>query len=456
MNTENKQQEIFENASVSKAVWTLALPTIASMMVMLFYNLADTFFVGQTNDAMQVAAVSLTMPIFMLFIALGNLFGIGGSSAISRYFGAKRIDDIKHISSFCFYGALIAGAIIGGIGLIFMDKIVPLTGATAATFDYVHQYLTYLAWGAPFIVLANAYGNVVRSIGLAKEAMVGMMIGTIVNIVLDPIMILAMDMGVIGAAVATVIGNIFATIYYVALLGRGKSALSISPKDFGFNGRIISDVFKIGIPASLNNFLMSVASLIYNVFLSGYGDIPVAAMGIALKANMMLIMLYLGLTMGAQPLIGYSYGSKNYDRMKQVIKYIMIVSLCMGVVIASVYMFTAESIVAVFINDAEVISYGTIMVRAQAVSGCCLGVMFVSMSTLQAMGKAGASLILSVCRQGLLFIPTILIVNYLFGLDGLIWAQPIADAISIVLSIVLMVYTLKNLQGKKELQMELM
>ncbi|WP_317853691.1 MATE family efflux transporter [Chakrabartyella piscis] len=446
MDISNKKQDLFENQPISKSVWTLALPTIASMMVMLFYNLADTFFVGQTGDAMQVAAVSLTMPIFMLFIALGNLFGIGGSSAISRYLGAKRTDDIKHVSSFCFYGALGAGLLIGVLGLIFMETVVLLTGATEATYAYVYEYLTYLAFGAPFIVLANAYGNVVRSVGLVKEAMIGMMIGTIVNIVLDPIMILTLDMGVIGAAVATVIGNVIASIYYVILLQKGKSVLSIQPKDFTLQGKIVSDVFKIGTPASLNNLLMSIASLIYNVFLSGYGDIPVAAMGIALKANMLLIMLYLGLTMGAQPLIGYNYGAGNYTRMKQVIKYIITVALSMGVVIASIYFVTAETIVSVFINDAEVIAYGTIMLRAQAVSGCLLGIMFVSMSTLQSMGKAMASLVLSVSRQGLLFIPTIFIVNYLFGLDGLIWAQPVADCISIVVAIILLTVTLKQTQ----------
>lgn len=456
MNLENKQQEIFENPSISKSVWTLALPTIASMMVMLFYNLADTFFVGQTGDAMQVAAVSLTMPIFLLFIALGNLFGIGGSSAISRYLGAKRMDEIKNASSFCFYGALVAGLILGMLGIVFMDVLVPLIGATEATHDYVYEYLTYLAFGAPFIVLANAYGNVVRSIGLAKEAMVGMMIGTIVNIVLDPIMILAMDMGVIGAAVATVIGNIIAAIYYVVLLWKGKTALSIRFVDCKLKGKLVGDVLKIGVPASLNNFLMSIANIIYNVFLSGYGDIPVAAMGIALKANMLLIMLYLGLTMGVQPLIGYNFGSKNYDRMKQIIKYVMTVALTMGVIIGVIYLFAAGNIVSIFIHDEAVISYGTTMLRAQTVSGCFLGVLFVSMSTLQSMGKAGTSLILSVSRQGLLFIPSILITNYLFGLDGLIWAQPVADVISIVLSIVLLGYTYKKLHQEQNGKMELL
>ncbi len=449
MKSTSKNQELFENTPISKAVWTLALPTMASMLVTLAYNLADTFFVGQTNDQAQVAAVSLVMPVFLMMMAFGNLFGIGGGSAISRFLGAQQYDDVKHVSSFCFYGAIISGIIVGGLALIFMPQIIPLTGATPSTYHYVEQYLSYIAIGAPFIIISNAFGNIVRSDGSAKQAMIGMMLGTVVNIVLDPIMILWMDMGVIGAAVATVIGNIVGTIYYIVLLSKKSNSLSLKLKDFTMKNKIPSQVLSIGIPASLNNILMSVASIIFNVFLSQYGDAPIAAMGIAMKSNMLLIMLLMGLTMGAQPLIGYNYGAKNFDRMKKVVRYIILVGIGIGAVLMVAYLTWAEPIVSAFIKDSEVITYGTKMVRVQASTSFILPVMFVAMSALQSMGRAISSLILSICRQGLVFIPCAFFADILWGLDGLIWAQPIADVFSVILSSILLVLVFRTLTKEK-------
>lgn len=443
-------KELFENKPISKAVWTLALPTIASMLVTVFYNLADTYFVGQTQDKAQVAAVSLVMPLFLILMAFGNLFGIGGSSAISRYIGAKRYEDVKHISSFCFYGSIVIGVLLGGFTLIFMHQIVPLTGATPGTYDYVVDYLTYIAMGAPFVILSSAFGNIVRSDGSALKAMIGMMIGTVVNIILDPIMILSMNMGVKGAAIATIIGNIAATVYYIILLCSSSNSLSLRIRDFKIKGQIATAVFAIGIPASLNNILMSFASIIYNVFLSSYGDSPIAGMGIAMKVNSLTIMLLLGLTMGAQPIIGYNYGSGNYKRMKKAISYTMVIAIIIGIVVSCLFLAFAEPIVTVFIDDAEVVAYGSKMLRIQAITGTLLGIMFVSMSSLQAMGKAVSSLVLSVCRQGLAFVPAAIILNIAFKLDGLIWAQPVSDAFSIVLSSILLVVTLKKLKVKTE------
>lgn len=442
---DNQNKDLFENKSISRAVWTLALPTIASMLVTLFYNLADTFFVGQTNDPLQVAAVSLAMPVFLILMGIGNLFGIGGSSVISRYLGEQKAESIKNVSSFCFYSSIISGIIIGVVSIIFMDNIIPLTGATEGTYQFVKEYLTYIAIGAPFIIVSSAFGNIVRSIGLAKKAMIGMMIGTIINIVLDPIMILYMDMGVVGAAAATVIGNIASAIYYVCLLQSKENLLSIKLKDFKFN--VIGEVFKIGVPAALSNILMSFAQIIYNVFLSGYGEAPIAAMGIALKVSFMLIMFYLGLTMGAQPLIGYNYGAKNYERMKRVITYISGVAVTFGIISTAFLIFFAEPIIKAFINDAEVIAYGTKMLKIQVSTGPILGLMFVAMASLQSMGKGVASLILSVCRQGLVFLPVAFITNVVFGLDGLMWSQPVADLASIILSMALLIITLNKLKS---------
>jgi len=443
MNKENK--ELFETLSVKKAVWTLAIPTMLGMIVMVLYNLADTFFIGQTGDSSQVAAVSLGMPVFLLLMAFGNLFGIGGSTSISRNLGEGKTEKAKNISSFSCWSAFGTGVLVGALMLIFMPQITRLVGASPTTEAFVSQYLIYIAIGAPFIILSNTFGNIVRSEGAAKKAMVGMMIGTIINIVLDPIMILWMDMGVTGAAIATILGNIASTIYYIAYFRSGKTHLSISLKHWNAGNGIAKDVLAIGIPGAVGNILMSVTNVIYNNYLISYGDAPVAAMGVATKATMMLAMILIGLTQGTQPLFGYSYGAKNYHRFKASTKYCMKISIIIGIVITVVYQFGAASIIKAFINDTEVIEYGTKMLRILMTTGPVLGITFVVMSAMQAMGKAGMSLLLSVCRQGLAFIPAVIFANMLFGLDGLMWAQPVADAVSIVLSLILFIVVMKKL-----------
>ena len=314
----NSNRDLFEKTSVPKAVALMAIPTIVTMLVVVIYNMADTFFIGQTGDAMQVAAVSLATPVFMVFMALGNLFGIGGSSAISRALGEKNDQRARHISAFCCYGSLGVGILMTLIFILFMDGILKMIGASPATIDYARQYLTFVAIGAPFVMFGTAYGNIVRGEGAAKESMIGNLIGTITNIILDPIMILWLGWGVSGAAVATVLGNVAACIFYLYyLLHKKETVLSIKPSDFQWKNRIASGVFSIGIPASLNNILMSCANILLNKVLISYGDTPVAAMGIAMKANMIVILLQIGLCVGIQPLIGYNYGARNVKRLKK-------------------------------------------------------------------------------------------------------------------------------------------
>ena len=287
--------KVFESYPVPKAVATLALPTVLSMLVTIFYNMADTFFVGQTGDPNQVAAVSLTTPVFMLLMAVGNIFGIGGCSYISRMLGEGETEKVKKISSFCFYGSIIAGVIMMIVFLGGMPVILKLIGCSPNTEEYARSYLTYIGLGSVFVVISMAFNNVVRGEGAAKISMIGMMIGTIVNIVLDPVMILGMNMGVAGAAIATIIGNICTVVFYLFFFAKMKTGLSISPKHFTAKERILSGVFAIGIPASINNILMSTANIILNNFLASYGDIPVAAMGVAMKANMLVILVQIGL-----------------------------------------------------------------------------------------------------------------------------------------------------------------
>lgn len=438
-------QKVFEEYAVPKAVYTMALPTVLSMLVTIFYNMADTFFVGQTGDPNQVAAVSLTMPVFMVFMAIGNIFGIGGGSLISRLLGERRYDEVKHASSFAFYGCVAMGLIFTVISLVGMPQILGMIGCSEHTEKFAYDYLIYIAYGCVFVVVSNAMGNIVRAEGSSKTAMIGMMIGTVTNIVLDPVMILWMNMGVAGAAIATIIGNIFATAFYLYYLLRHKTALSISPQDFCFHREIVSGIFAIGVPAAINNLLMSVANIVFNNYLAKYGDNAIAAMGVALKANMLVVLLQIGVAMGITPLLGYNYGAGNYRRLRSVIRFAILCNVVMGVVLTLLYLLFTQQIIAAFLNDAQVIDFGVVMLRALMISGPFLGILFVFNATFQAMGKATPALILSLSRQGVIFVPVLIIADSLVGLNGIIYAQPAADIAAILLSTVMFLFLNRGL-----------
>ncbi len=449
----NQNKELFENAPVSKAVATMAIPTIISMLVVVVYNMADTFFIGQTGDAMQVAAVSLSTPVFLIFMALGNLFGIGGSSAIARSLGEKNERRAKWLSAFCCYAALGVGLFMCFLFLVGMDKILLMIGASKNTIGFAREYLTCVAFGGPFIMFSTAFSSIVRAEGSAKEAMIGNLIGTAVNIILDPIMILVFHWGVFGAAVATVIGNIVASLYYLLYFKKHHTVLSIHPSDFHFKDGIATGVFSIGVPASLNNILMSLANIVLNKVLIQYGDTPVAAMGVAMKANMLVVLLQIGLCIGIQPLIGYNYGAGNIVRIKKVIRFTGISTVVLGSALTLLTVIAKGTIIRAFIDDAEVVSYGMGMLTALMLSGPAIGILFLCINTLQGMGKALPSLMLTICRQGLIFIPLVFILNASFGLDGIIYSQSTADYISIIVAVVLCTTIIKKIEKESTVRL---
>lgn len=279
--------------------------------------------------------------------------------------------------------------------------------------------------------------------------MVGNLLGTIVNIILDPVMILGLGWGVSGAALATIIGNIAACFFYISYYVRRKIHAVYSCEGFRMGEGIAASVAAIGIPASLNNILMSFANIILNQALVGYGDTPVAAMGVALKSNMLVVLLQIGLCVGIQPLIGYNYGSGNKKRLMQVFKFTGVVSVIMGMLLTLFMIIARKTMIQVFINDAEVVSYGIRMVVALQLSAPFIGILFLCINTIQGMGKALPSLILTVCRQGLIFIPLIFILNALLGLDGVIYAQPAADYLSILVGIMICVHLFRSMEHRE-------
>ncbi|MBP2658605.1 MAG: efflux family protein [Firmicutes bacterium] len=447
------KNDIFENQSIPKAVGSLALPTMMGMLVMIVYNLAGAFFVGQLHDANQIAAITITMPVFLLLMAFGSLFGVGGGSYISILLGKKESEEVKQASSVAFYGSLAIGVICMLAGLLFMPQILRLSGASANTYEYAKGYLMIIAVGSPAIVASFTLGQIIRAEGAAKQAMAGMMIGTVINIALDPIFILWLGMGVTGAAVATVIANIISIFYYIYYFVKNDSQLSISFKNFVLNKAILKAVFSIGTPASINSLLMSTSNIILNNFAVHYGDNVVAALGVVSRVILIPIILLLGLCQGVQPLIGYNYAANNRKRMIGIINFTALWGTAIGTIFALLFYWIGKSIIEVFINDPVVVDLGENFLQVILLSVPFLGVQFLLTTSFQAMGKGIPSLWLSISRQGILFIPILIIANAWGGLKGVIYAQPMTDIMTTVLAVVLFyreVRKKKVLLGKEQ------
>lgn len=436
---ENKSLDIFENAPVRKAVLQNALPAMAAMLMVLIYNLADTFFIGQTHDDLQVAAVSLATPVFLLFMAFGTVFGIGGTSVISRALGEGRSDYARSVSSFCMWGCVVVGIVMSALFLLFMDEILLFVGASSDTWEYAKTYLWIVCLSGPFVLIANCFSNVIRAEGRSGTAMMGQLIGNLLNVILDPIMILVFEWDIAGAAIATVIGNIVGAAYYIIYFLRGKSSLCIGIKSFTLKNKVASSVLAIGVPAALGSLLMSVSGIIMNSQMVQYGDMAVAGVGVAMKVTMMTGMICIGLGQGVQPLLGYCVGAKKRERYNAVLRYSLIFSFILSTALTAIcYLFT-DNIVGVFLTDGEAFEYGVSFSRILLCTSFLFGVFYVLINALQAAGAATESLIVNISRQGLIYIPAMFCLGALFNEAGLIWAQPVADVLSLILAVCLYV-----------------
>lgn len=440
-----KSMELFSNAPVSQAVFKNALPAMAAMLMVLVYNLADTFFIGQTHDALQVAAVSLATPVFLIFMAVGTMFGIGGTSVISRAMGEGRTEYAKKICSFCMWGCVIVGIVMSACMLIFIDPILSLVGASADTWNLAKTYLMIVVCCGPFVLISNCYSNVVRTEGESAKAMMGTLIGNLLNVVLDPILILGFGWNIAGAAIATVIGNVIGAGYYIAYFVRGKSSLSIRLKDFTVKNKVASAVLAIGVPAAVGSVLMSVSQIIINSQMAEYGDMAIAAMGVAMKVVTITGMVCMGLGQGVQPILGYCVGAKLWDRFRKVLRFSLMFAFLLSAVLTGIcYLFTNQ-IVSAFLTDTTAFGYAVQFSRILLTTSFLFGVFYVLTNALQAMGAATAALVINVSRQGIIFIPALFILKTVMGMTGLVWAQPVADVVSLAIAYVLYMNTSKKM-----------
>ena len=442
---EKKTVEIFEKAPVPTAVLKNAVPAMAAMLMVLIYNLADTFFIGQTHDDLQVAAVSLATPVFLIFMAVGTIFGIGGTSVISRAMGEGRPDYAKKVCSFCMWSCVAVGLVMSALFLIFMDQILMLMGASPDTWDFAKTYLTIVSLSGPFVLIANCYSNVIRAEGQSDKAMMGQLLGNLVNVILDPIMILAFGWEIAGAAIATVIGNVVGACYYLIYFLRGKSTLSIHPRDFQMGDKVCTGVLAIGIPASLGSIMMSVSQILVNARMTAYGDMAVAGIGVAMKVTMMTGMICIGFGQGIQPLVGYCVGAGLWDRLKACMKFSMVFSLGLSVVMTVLCYLLTGQIVGAFLTDPAAFDYAVNFVHILLTTSFLFGIFYVLGSALQGMGAATAALIVNLSRQGIICIPALFILEAAMGMNGLLWAQPVADLLSTALVAALYVRTSRRM-----------
>ena len=433
-------RELFEKTPVPKALATLAVPTIISQLITMIYNLADTFFIGMTDDPYKVAASSVAFVLIFAMNCLSNLFGVGGGSLISRLLGEKREGDAASVASFSFYGSLLISAVYSILLYIFMDPFLRLLGATDNTIGYATDYaLWVVVVGAVPSTLGLTMSHLLRSEGYAKHSSFGLALGGVLNIILDPIfMFVILEPGneVAGAAIATMISNIAVFLYFLGVYFaiRKKTVLSLSPAIMIPKKHYIFSVFAVGFPSALGSFLACLSSIMVNKLSSLHGDIAVAAIGIAKKIDMLPMNVGMGLCQGMMPLVAYNFAAKNYERMKKFSDTARLWGIGFAAVCILVFEIFAAPICEIFIGEPETLAMSTKFLRILCLAVPLMIVNFQMSFTFQAMGMGKQSLLLSSLRQGLINIPLLFLMNHLFGLDGIVWTQLISDILTTVIS----------------------
>lgn len=429
--------EEFNAMPVKAAVSKNAIPAMCTMLLFLVYNLADTFFIGMTHDPLQLAAISLTTPLFTMFSAVSNIFGMGGTSVISRAMGQKRTEYTKKVSSFCMWTATAIGIILAAVLFIFAKPILKVLGASQDTLQLAYSYLAIVAFSGPFSMISGTFSKILTSEGQPKKAMIGISAGNLLNIILDPIFILGFHWDVAGAALATLISQIVAAGYYLWYFLSKQSSLSIRIKDYSAKDKICSSVLAIGIPAALGSMIMGISVMVVNSLMSGYGDMALAGSGVATKVTMVTGMLCIGIGQGIQPLLGYCIGAKDWKRYKETFRFSLLFSFVVSAIMTGLcYIFTNQ-IVGAFLTDSNAYDYAFRFSRILLTTSALFGIFYVFQNSLQAMGAAVPALIINISRQGLIYIPLLYVMNSILGVNGLLWAQPVADVLSLILAVIL-------------------
>lgn len=451
MNSSSKT-ELFESMPIPKAVMSMSVPTVISSLVMVIYNLADTFFVGMLNDPVQNAAVTLAAPVLLAFNAVNNLFGVGSSSMMSRALGIKDYETAKKSSATGFYCALVCALAFSLLCTVFRTPALTLLGADETTKKATADYLMWtVSFGAAPSILNVVMAYMVRSEGASLHASIGTMSGCVLNIILDPIFILpwGLGLGAAGAGLATFLSNCVALLYFLILtLAKRKSTfVCIKPNMISKRKKVIFGICAVGIPASIQNLLNVTGMTILNNFTASFGSDAVAAMGIAHKVNMIPLQVALGISQGIMPLISYNYSAKNYKRMKAFLTFTAKIVLALMFVVAVLYFFFSRQIAAAFIDTESVIDFAEKFLQGMCLCLPFLCMDFLAVGVFQACGMGKKALVFAVLRKIVFEIPAIYLLNHFFPLYGLAFAQTAAEIVLSIIAVIVLVNMFRKLEG---------
>jgi putative MATE family efflux protein len=447
----NDSIALMERERPAVAILRLALPMMLAMIAQMVYNMTDTFFIGQTGDPNMVAGISLAMPLFMVSQGIGNIFGVGASSYISRLLGARRGKEAKQTCSAAFWTTFGMGIVITAALFLFRRPFLRVSGTSDVTFAYADTYFSIIsAFMAPAL-LNIALSGQMRSEGATAKATQGMLIGIVLNVILDPVFILVLDWGVAGAAWATIIGMIASVIFYCLHFILGRSVLSIHPKDFKPNARMYAEILKIGIPAALSNIAMTICLVFRNRVAGSYGDFVIAGSGINQRVSSISFTLIMALAMGYQPFAGFNYGANNFKRLKAGFRITILYSTILSVFFTVVFAFGGRFIFTLFIRDTVTVDAGLKLLHALLWSLPFVGLQMTMMVTFQALGKSILATIVTLGRDFLFYLPLLFLFNRLWQFDGFMYCQPVADGLTTCVALVLSIRLFKQL---KELDKE--
>lgn len=441
---DSAKKELFETMPIPSAVSRMCVPMVVTSLVTVVYNMADTYFVGLLGDPVQSAAVTLAYPVVLAFNAMNNLFGVGSSSLVSRSLGQGNTEQARNASAFGFWGAVFGGLLYSLVCTVFQAPLLGLLGADASTRQATMEYMYWVVtWGAAPTILNVVQGQLVRSEGSAVHASIGTMSGCILNIVLDPIFILpwGLNMGAAGAGLATFISNCVACLYFIVLAWtkHGRTVVSMDLRRLRhMPPAVMKNVLAVGVPAAIQNLLNVVGNTILNNFTAAYGAVAVAAMGVSTRLIQIAQQISMGIAQGAMPLISYNYASRDYRRMKGIIRFDMMVDLAAMAAMTAGYWIFAGPLVRLFLNNAEVVAYGSVFLRGACLAIPFLTVDFTCVFTFQSVGMGGTTLVLALCRKLLLEIPLLFALNWAFPLYGLPYAQPVTEVVLALLGLALL------------------
>ena len=446
MNERNNKIELLGNAPIPKALMALGVPIMIGMLINALYNLVDAYFVGGLGES-PMGAISIVFPLGQVVVGLGLMFGNGAASYLSRLLGRGDRDTANKVASTALYSSVIMGAVIIIFAAIFLKPILFLLGATDTIMPYAVAYARIYVISCIFNVFNVTMNNIVSSEGAAKTTMCALLLGAVLNIGLDPVFIYVLDMGVVGAAIATAISQLVSTLVYLAYVFRKKSAFSFSIRNFNPSKQILVEILKIGVPTLTFQLLTSLSIALINRAANGYGDAVIAGMGAVTRIISMGTLVVFGFLKGFQPIAGFSYGAKNFPRLREAIKTSILWSTCFCVVVGLLMIIFPEQIISQFANgNAEMLSAGQKSLMANGLSFFLFGFYTVYSSLFLALGKGTAGFVLGACRQGICFVPVILFLPIVWGMNGILYAQPIADVLSAIITIFMAIHLHKELK----------